>query len=242
MSEPSLDLFYDQLCSRYEWDLGALGSFAGLASGLVVGTNPPYGLLDFFSFYPKFGGALVTVNGDLTSGSAIVANTNTTGLAAGMLLAARPGIAAGATIQSVDSGTQFTLSLGATATAAGAKLEIFANPLVPLAVVNAYIALASASLLQPRWGDAWQIAMGLYVAHFVTLWLRSDGDTYSTPGKAAAAGLARGITVSKSAGGVSQGLQVTPGLEAWGSWTQTSYGEQLASMAKVVGSGPIWIY
>ena len=76
---------------------------------------------------------------------------------------------------------------------------------IPTAVVNAFISLASASLVQARWGaETWPIAMAMFVAHYLTLYLRSDGDAqYTSPGRVAAAGLARGILVSKSAGGVS---------------------------------------
>ena len=115
---------------------------------------------------------------------------------------------------------------------------------LPDVVVNAYISLASASLVQARWGEAtWPIAMGLFVAHYVTLYLRSDGDAvYSSPGRVATAGLAHGITVSKSAGGVSAGIQPATGLEAWAAWTQTEYGVQFASMAKLVGAGPMLVW
>ena len=48
---------------------------------------------------------------------------------------------------------------------------------IPVAVVNAYISLASASLVEARWGaETWPIARALFVAHYLTLYLRSDGD------------------------------------------------------------------
>ncbi len=240
MSQPDLDAFYDQLCSRYAWDFGALSAGAGIASGLVHGTNPPYSANDLFAMHPKFGGAPVTLTATLAAGSTVVAVESTAGLSAGQLIAGA-GVSPGTLISSVDSASQITLSAAATVTGTAA-LAVYAAPLVPLAVINAYIALASASLVQARWLDTWPVAMGLYVSHFLTLWMKSDGDVYSTPGQAAAAGLARGIAVSNSAGSVSVGYQVTPGLEAWGSWNETQYGKQLATFAKCVGAGPIWIY
>lgn len=146
----------------------------GVASNIVVGTNPPYAISDFFAVYPKF-----------------------------------------ASIQTL-----------------------------PAAVLNAYITLASASLSQARWGAAmWPIAMGWFVSHYVTLYLRSDGDAqYTSAGSAAAAGLTRGILVSKSAGGVSAGIQQAGGLESWGSWPLTEYGVQLATNAKIIGGGPMLVY
>lgn len=237
MAEPDLDAFYDQLCSRYAWDYGALT----IGPTLTSGTNPPYSAADFFALYPKFGGkaASYTDTITITANSPVVTSIATQGLSAGMLVSGA-GIPAGTTIQSVDSDTQITLSVAATAN--GTALNVYSTPLLPMAVINAYIALASASLMQARWQDAWVIAMGWFVAHFATLWLRSEGTTTGTPGQAAAAGLARGITVSKSAGGVSAGVQPAPGLEAWAGWNLTEYGVQLSTLAKVIGSGPMWIY
>lgn len=247
MPQPDLDGFFDQLCSRYAWDFGALSGNLGIASGIVVGTNPPYGPADFLAFYPKFAGSTppVKMQGTLTAGSAVVAVADSSGLTVGQLVGGS-GIAPGSLIQSVDSATQITLSLSALSTtvSGSAALTIYDTvfPLAPLPVINAYIALASASLAYARWQDMWTIGMGLFVAHYLTLWVRSDGDIYSTPGQAAAAGLARGITVSKGAGPVSMGVQPVTGLEGWASWNETTYGLQFASMAKVVGMGPILVW
>lgn len=57
----------------------------------------------------------VAVTGDLTSGSAVVTDTNTSSLYAGLSVTGT-GIPAGTTIDSIDSGTQFTMDANATAT------------------------------------------------------------------------------------------------------------------------------
>lgn len=239
MAEPDLCAFFDELTSAYGWDWSALSVAPGIASGLLTGTNPPYTATDFLGFYPKFGGTPSTIQGTLTSGSATVTSTVTSGLSAGQLIAA-PGIPAGTTIQSVDSDTKLTLSQNATATGTQ-QLTVYVAPFVPLVVINAYIALATASLQQVRWQDSWTIGMALFIGHFLTLYLRSDGDMYSTAGQAAAAGLNVGITVSKAAGPVSQGLQLVQGLDSWAAWNMTSYGIQFATMAKCIGAGPIFV-
>jgi hypothetical protein len=220
-------------------DEGCLIAFSG-ASNIVVGTNPPYCVGDFVSFYPKFaGGAKPTPipGAVLTMGSAVVAAT-TAGLTAGQVLWG-PGVPSKATILSVDSDSQLTMSAAATAsvTVTITALDI-SQFIVPVPVINAYIVLASASLFQARWCEAWQIAVGLFVAHYVTLWLRSDGDVYNTPGQAAHAGLARGILISASAGPASKSIQPVTGQEEWGSFTQSSYGNDLVQMARSVGAGP----
>ena len=210
------------------------------ASNIVLGSNPSYSVADFFAMHPKFGGVPSTAAGDFTIGSPLVTNIVTDGLAVGQAVT---GIAIpdGAVISSVDSATQFTLSGPAVRTGTFAA-SVFVAPLLPAAVLNAYIALASASLVQARWMDTWRVGMALYVAHFATLWLRSDGDAYSTPGQAAAAGLAQGITVSASAGPVSESIQPVAGLETWGHWNQTEYGIQFANLAKIIGGGPMLLW
>lgn len=237
MAQPDFQAIYEALGSGYGWDYGALA--VDLAPiGLVTGTNPPYTATDFLGFYPKFGGTPLAVTGTLTNGSPTVTDVVGSGAGTGQLITGT-GIPGGTTIISVN-GSTLTLSQNATADGPQA-LTVYTAPFVPLVVLNAYINLASASLVQARWLDAWQIAMGLYVAHYVTLYLRSDGNVYSDAGKAAAAGLNVGITVSKGAGPVSQGLQLSSGLENWGEWQTTAYGRQFATMAKVVGSGPVLV-
>jgi len=95
--------------------------------------------------------------------------------------------------------------------------------------------------MQARWLDTWTLAMALYVAHFCTLYMRSEAGPNQTASQIATSGLEKGVTVSKSAGGVSVGVQVPQGLEAWGGWTETTYGTQLVNFAQAIGSGPIWV-
>jgi hypothetical protein len=220
-----------------------LAQFSG-ASNIVIGTNPPYCVGDFISFYPKFaGGARPTPipGAVLTMGSAVVAVT-TAGLSAGQVLWG-PGVPSNATIHSVDSGSQLTMSAAATASGTITLTALDTSQfIIPVPVINAFIAVGSASLMQARWQEMWQIALGWYVAHFVTLWLRSDGDVYNTAGQAAHAGLTRGILVSASAGPASKGIKTaTEGMEEWGQWQQTEYGCQLATFAKSLG-GPSLVW
>jgi hypothetical protein len=119
-------------------------------------------------------------------------------------------------------------------------MTIYWAPLAPIQVICAYIALASASLVQARWLDTWWLGMALYVAHFLTLYLRSDGFA-NTPESAATRGLTQGITIAASAGSVSQGLQPVGGQDDWGSWAQTSYGSLLIDQAKGIGAGPMFV-
>lgn len=57
----------------------------------------------------------------------------------------------------------------------------------------------------------------------------------------AAQGVATGIMTSKSVGDVSASYQALASLESWGSWNLTKYGQQFATMALVIGAGPMVI-
>jgi len=151
-------------------------------------------------------------------------------------------IAPGSTISGFTANTSITLSQNAIAYATGASFNDYQAPLLPIGVINAYIALASSRLVQARWLSDWTMGMADLIGHFATLWLLSEGDGCSTPGKAAAAGLAQGIATSESAGPVSIGMQPTPGLEEWAAFNLTLYGLRFAQTARSIGSGPLWIY
>jgi Protein of unknown function (DUF4054) len=216
------------------------GGLSG-AINLVIGTNPPYTLQDFIAMYPKFGGVpVVLTTVTITEGSPTVAVAATTVLAAGNPVAGA-GIPDGAVILAIPDGTHLTLSLNATATGS-ITLTAWNAPPIPFVVVAAYLALASASLVQARWLEMWTVAMGLYIAHFLTLYARSDGNPTSNVGQIAAQGIATGIQVAKAAGDLSVSYKPVDGLENWGAWNLTSYGQQLATFAKMVGSGPMLLY
>lgn len=113
---------------------------------------------------------------------------------------------------------------------------------IPPAVLQMYINLATACLQSARWFEYWPIAMAWFVAHFVTLYLRSEGNVGTTAGQIAASGITRGIMVTKSAGNVAATIEVPRGLDDWAAWTSTEYGIQLATAAKAVGIGPMYIW
>jgi Protein of unknown function (DUF4054) len=223
------------------------------------GGNPPYQVSDFLSIYPKFGTWAQAIQAVTFAGTM-------TGYAVGDTLVPVQPDASGAliTVGSVDAngsiltatvtqgGEGFSIASNLPTTTSGAGTGALVNVTqldtpnlvanLPLAVLQLYIALASSSLSSERWGPAWPLAMALYVAHFATLYLRSEGNPGSTPGRIAASGLARGIIVSSSAGGVSKTIEVPKGLEDWGMWTSTEYGVQLATLAQTVGMGMIYAY
>jgi hypothetical protein len=234
---------YDQyLAEIWGWpNEGLSGQFTG-ASNIVIGSNPPYSVADFIVLFPQFGGTPVNITGTLVSGDPTVSSVSSTaGLAVGQLIIGA-GIVGGSTIAAIDAGAgTITLSAPASATGSGVALTVYLALLVPLVILNTYITLASASLVQARWLDSWTIGMGWFVAHYLTLLLQAqtgDGSARAV----ASAGLAIGIKTSKEVGDVSVGISLIDGLKDWGAWQLTIYGQQLATIAAVIGMGPMVIY
>lgn len=227
------------------------------AANLYFGGNPVYQVADFLAVYPKFGtqpqglvgvspnaatpGAgytagdvLAVVQADAVGGQVVVATVDGSGVPLTY------------TIQIQGTGYSVVAGLATTGgTGAGALVDITditpQNLIgIPPLVLQMYINLASSCLQVNRWGPQWPLAMAWFVAHYATLYLRSEGVTGTTPGQVAAGGLTRGILVSKSAGGVSAGIHIPTQLEDWGSWALTEYGLQLITNAAIVGAGPMY--
>jgi hypothetical protein len=221
-------------------DFGCLPPWAG-ASNIVVGQNPPFTIQDFLPFFPKWGGVPLTPTATTVAGSTAV----TLGAANPAIVVGNPlagaGIPNGALVAGIN-GTDLTLSIAATASASGVTLAIWNAPIIPFVVLAAYVNLASASLVQARWVEQWTFAVCLYVAHFASLYAKSDGKANATASQAAAQALSTGINVAKSAGDVSVTFQPVGGLERWGQWNLTTYGQQLATMAKLIGAGPMVVW
>ena len=235
-----------------------LSSVAGLLAGqLVSGAGIPPGTL-ILSVTP--GPVMVTATTE--NGNLNIVVSSAVGIVVGSPVSGA-GIQAGSVVLNV-AGTTVTLSQAATADGVlipiqiGANpsmtisqntiiagtfiLDVFTKPLVPAMVLQAYINLATASIQSVRWFEMWPLAMDLYIAHYCTLFLRAFAQgPGSTASQVAAAGFAIGVQTSKSAGDVSVGSSVIGGLEDWGSYQLTIYGQQFATFAKSIGSGGMLI-
>lgn len=122
----------------------------------------------------------------------------------------------------------------------------FVNKL-PLSVVNFYISLANNSLSFSRWGDSWEMGMVLFIAHHLTLYLMamSGIDENSPASRVVSASLAAGLTASKSAGSLSKSYDygsINDDLVGVGTWKLTLFGQQFATMAKLIGKGGSYIW
>ncbi|MBZ9633069.1 DUF4054 domain-containing protein [Clostridium sp. FP1] len=144
------------------------------ASNIKAGTNPTYGLDDFYASYPQFG-------------------------------------------KDKDN-----------------------NYIVPKIVVQMYIDLANASIKKTRWHTYWEVATGWFVAHFCSLYLQGTADPNSGANVVMEAGRAQGLDTSQSVNDVSVSTDysiIANGLNGWASWLLTIYGQQLATVGKMMGKG-----
>lgn len=309
--------------SGQEFDV-ICGSFFG-ATNLVFGTNPPYYLDDFQSIYPKFFGPSTQLSGcGSTVGTNVLTVPTTNGLTYGQFVQAYGVLPPGSVIVGLGNNT-ITVNNNAIATAANTTLLVYQSAPIPAGIVLLYLDLANASLVQARWQEQWYVAMAFFIAHYCTLYAKSDASevfetlqtvthteapsgatpgtiytlsgpppggalqalvkngSFLVPGTAytlsgatimlaaatvagdvlsaswpiqiqalvasnpngaqiAAAGLAGGIQTSKGVGDVSVSYSALTALDSWAAWGLTTYGQQLATMARIVGSGPMVIY
>lgn len=117
------------------------------------------------------------------------------------------------------------------------------TPSIPQEFFNMILAMANASIKYDRYKNAWKYMMGLYLAHFFTLFLQTQsGDP--TAENALKGALPTGVKSSKSVDGLSVSydfMGVSEDLKGYGTWKLTAYGQQLATLSKLYGIGGMWV-
>jgi Protein of unknown function (DUF4054) len=241
---PNLNSYLEQWWggswSVYGWEYAFT-----VAANIYVGGNPPLGPNEFFAMYPKFGGAPIpNLTGDAVLGSASVTLGNATvppELTIGQYISCVGTIAVASRIIDIQ-GQVLTLDKPAIADGTGINLLVYPTPIVSPPALLMYINLAHACIRAERWNEQWLYGMCLFIAHYCTLYLWSEGNPGTSAGSIAQSGLQHGIMITKLAGDVSAGYQLPKGLDDWGTYVQTTYGAQLATLAKIVGWGPMYIW
>lgn len=112
-------------------------------------------------------------------------------------------------------------------------------------VLQAWLNVSLATLQCGRWRNYWKIGVGLFIAHFITLYLQSTTDAESGVGKILEAGLAKGVVSSKSAGDLSKSYDfgtIGSEFDGWGTYKQTVFGQQLVQFARLVGKGGMTVW
>lgn len=115
--------------------------------------------------------------------------------------------------------------------------------LVPDAMLGLFINQANDSVLPTRWGGMWRYAAGLYTAHFSALHLQTYAEASASASQAAAGAQLVGAVKSAAMGDTSisyDNSAITAGTEKWGAWNGTQYGQQLVTLARLVGMGGMY--
>ena len=89
----------------------------------------------------------------------------------------------------------------------------------------------------------WRYAAGLYTAHFAALYLQTYSEGASDPAAVAQNAQQTGVVKSTTMGDTSvsyDNTAVTSGIEKWGAWNATKYGQQLITYARLTGMGGMW--
>jgi len=247
LGSPDIRGFYDMLYGTAGMDLQSLSWLPILASGIVFSGNPPYYLEDFLAWYPKFFGPPTSI-----SGLTITIDSDTiTGFSAEDIDTFSPGlmvmdnggdcILPNSFVISVSKSGR-SIQLNQAAFDNGTDLKIFVAPTMPLIVMQSYATLAAASVMQARYCEAWSYAMALFIAHYSTMYLRSENlPADADISQIAGSGMAKGILVHRAAGDVSATSQLIQGYEQWGTWAYTVYGEQFITIARATNMGPVWV-
>ncbi|MFV0240198.1 MAG: DUF4054 domain-containing protein [Lacrimispora sphenoides] len=119
-------------------------------------------------------------------------------------------------------------------------------PLVPLAVMEMYIAFADSFVKISRYHKAWQVCMSLVIAHFLVLYLRTmNADPDSGAAGVIKAAETKGLVASKSVDGVSVSYDFSTALsdlDGWADWKTTEYGIQFITYAKNYMRGGMMVW
>ena len=98
--------------------------------------------------------------------------------------------------------------------------EIRRKSLIPETMLQTFVDQANDSVLPSRWGSMWRYAVGLYVAHFSTMYLKTYSPCSQSTGQAAGNAEQKGVVKTVSMGDTSVSYDnsaVTAGTEKWGS-------------------------
>lgn len=113
--------------------------------------------------------------------------------------------------------------------------------LVPEEVLNNFISMVNDTILESRWFSKRKYASSLYVAHFCTLYLQTYNPEGSQNIQEAVQGANRGGLIASTSLGDStisfDNSILAASLNKYGSWSMTTYGQQLVQEAKALGIG-----
>lgn len=115
---------------------------------------------------------------------------------------------------------------------------------LPESILAEFIALANSSIQPDKWLESWRYAAGLFIAHNAALYLKSYKEYSTSPEEAAMSGAVIGTVKSATLGDASatydDGIS-TMATQGWGDLNATSYGQLLATKARLIGMGGSYV-
>nr|DAH68243.1 MAG TPA: head to tail adaptor [Caudoviricetes sp.] len=115
---------------------------------------------------------------------------------------------------------------------------------LPDAALDMYVDLGLSCVNYRRFNRMWKAAIGLFIAHFCTLYLQSMQPEGTDASQVLAAASSAGMVTSESADGVSYSRDGSAlnDLNGWAAFKMTTFGVQFATMAKLVGRGGMYVW
>ena len=116
---------------------------------------------------------------------------------------------------------------------------------IPQTVLQAWFNLAYASLSYNRYHELWRTCMGLFIAHWLTLYLQTKTSADDPVRNIVNSGLAKGVQTSKSAGDLSVSYDfsaVANDFEGWGTYKLTLFGQQFITLARLCCKGGMVVW
>lgn len=116
--------------------------------------------------------------------------------------------------------------------------------LIPESMLGLFISNANKSIVPSRYFEMWRYAAGLFTAHYCALYLKTYSDGSVSTVQAAAASQQTGLVKQAEMGDTSityDNQAITAATEKWGSWNATQYGQQLVTMARLIGMGGMYV-
>lgn len=115
---------------------------------------------------------------------------------------------------------------------------------LPDAALDMYVDLGLSCVNYKRFNRMWKAAIGLFIAHFCTLYLQSMQPEGTDASQVLAAASSAGMVTSESADGVSYSRDGSAlnDLNGWAAFKMTTFGVQFATMAKLAGRGGMYVW
>jgi hypothetical protein len=115
---------------------------------------------------------------------------------------------------------------------------------LPDDIIEMYIQFANDVVNIKNWGNQWKLGMCLFVAHFCTVYLMSFQPAEASAAAVIASAQTKGLVSSKSVGDVSVSYDFSlavQNVEEWGQFNLTIFGNQFASLSKLMNMGGMYV-